>query len=323
MPKKLTKKLTKRSKIKTRKKRQKKSKRYYKKKGGASKKRKKKGKKKGKKNKSKSKSKITKSTFKSKITKKVHSKISELPFGEPIYQLFTDVDDTLHPSGWAKLGPLDIAGVDSGDRHKLYDCVKQLHKQINGKYGLPTVVVSANPIPEIPILNPKSKKLGNNLGIDIQYNCGNLGASCRSVMTNTMRKTFFAMDEETKQNLQYKDMADVKVNTISKNVKTMREKLGLKEKQYRPIWIGDNGQGDLLAAKTLLEKKIIYAALIHFVDDGKVSGKSSHWFRNEDPPLLFPFKDYGQAITHLKKYEGLNYLDNCEVSNKSISSSQN
>jgi len=87
----------------------------------------------------------------------------------------------------------------------------------------------------------------------------------------------------------------------------MREELG--EENYRAIWIGDNGQGDLLAANELLEQGLIYAALIHHVNPRKKSGKGTKWFKQG---MLYPFENYFRAINWLKKFTGLERLDICQ-----------
>ena len=231
-----------------------------------------------------------------------------------MYQLFTDVDDTLHPSGWAAVGKLNIAGVDRvGDRHKFYTCVAELHQEIQRKYHLPTVIVSANPLPDFT--GKKSVKMAKALGIKkVEYNCGKLRASCRSIFSNILPTTKRNKKKKI-ENLHFKPMANVKVLQIITYVLSMKKQLG-KQFDYRPIWIGDNGQGDLLAAKTLLEKKIIYAALIHHVDPNKVSGKSSLWYRST-PQRLFPFKNYGEAIEFLKTLRGLENIKSCRVVSES------
>ena len=237
----------------------------------------------------------------------------------PIYQLFTDVDDTLHPAGILALGHLEMAGVDrSGSRHEFYDCVAQLHQQIQAQNGgLPTIIISADPREKSP---EKIQHLKDALGIEeIEAWKGNLISSGFSIIQNLGCKVgeICGIKETDPDNSQFKSMANVKVNQITAYVTQKKSELLRQGRRYRPIWIGDNGQGDLLAAKTLLQNKIIYAALIHNVDPNKSSGKSSSWYRNNNPPRLFPFKNYGQAIDFLKNYEGLQNLTSCSVANES------
>jgi hypothetical protein len=243
----------------------------------------------------------------------------------PLYQLFTDADDTLHPSGFASLGYLNIAGVDNvGNRHKFYDCVSQLHQQIQARNGgLPTIIISANPL---PATSSKKKKIKKALGIEqLEIFSGSALSSGSSILQNVRIKVgeFVAplkngqVTTDT-ENLHFQAMADVKVDQITKYVSEMRKEQGKKGRRYRPIWIGDNGQGDLLAAKILLQNKVIFAALIHWVDPRKASGKSSIWYRYENPPRLFPFKNYGEAIEHLKHYAGLQDLTSCHIEQESL-----
>ncbi len=242
----------------------------------------------------------------------------------PLYQLFTDADDTLHPSGFASLGPLNLAGVDSvGDRHKFYDCVSQLHQQIQARNGgLPTIIVSANPL---PATSSKKNKIKKALGIEqLEIFSGSALSSGSSILQNVRIKAAEVVaplpDGQVvtdTENLHFQSMADVKVDQITKYVSDMRKEQKKLGRRYRPIWIGDNGQGDLLAAKILLQNKVIFAALIHWVDPRKASGKSSQWYRSENPPRLFPFKNYGEAIEHLKHYAGLQDLTSCHIEQES------
>ena len=255
---------------------------------------------------------------------KVRAQIKAAARSPPVYQLFTDADDTLHPSGFASLGSLNLAGVDSvGDRHKFYDCVSQLHQQIQARNGgLPTIIISANPL---PATSSKKEKIKKALGIEqLEIFSGSALSSGSSILQNIKIKAaeFVAplpngqVTTDT-ENLHFQAMADVKVDQITKYVSAMRKEQRTKGRRYRPIWIGDNGQGDLLAAKILLQNKVIFAALIHWVDPRKASGKSSQWYRSEDPPRLFPFKNYGEAIEHLKHYTGLQDLTSCRIEQES------
>ena len=232
-----------------------------------------------------------------------------------MYQLFTDVDDTLHPSGKNSLvdvkgylGSKGIAGVDPNPRKNLYECVDKLHNQINAKYDLPTVVITANPFEGSRY---GADKISKHLGVPIDYIPGDVGSSFISTARNLI-PDFVSDEEENRQNLHYISMAKTKVSNITNYVVKQKATYG---DGYRAIWIGDNGQGDLLAAKELLREDIIYASFIHTVNPGRTSGKSSSWFRG-NPRKLFPFYNYGEVIEVLKTndiFDGLTDLVECEI----------
>ena len=226
--------------------------------------------------------------------------------GNKIYQIFTDVDDTLHPSGPGIIGM--VAGIDrEGERGVLYECVDKLHQQIYKRFRLPTIIVSANPIPDFS--GKKALFFSKELKVPVEIISGDFGASILSTASNAMPETP-SSKEETRHSLHYYPMAEVKERDITAYITIQREKYG---SGYRAIWIGDNGQGDLLAAKELLRKGIIDVSLIHYVDPKKVSGKGSLWHRNE--AQLFPFNNYSEAIEILRNFdrENLNFLEDCNL----------
>ena len=219
-----------------------------------------------------------------------------------VYQLITDVDDTLHPSGVGLKASL--AGVDPGNKYVYYPCVGALHHAFYNKFHLPTVVVSANPI---PVRNSDIENIKKKLGIDeIEYNRGGLISSGWSTAMNMFPGTY----RDDYFNYHFSAMANVKIAQIKTHVDRMRNRYVNTNIEYRAIWIGDNGQGDLLAAKELLQQKLIYAALIHTVDANKQTGRSSLWARQENP-RLFPFDNYKTAITKLQSLGSLEFLKQC------------
>ncbi len=148
-----------------------------------------------------------------------------------------------------------MAGVDRSNSSAYYPCVHELHGQIYTKYGMPTVVVSANPLKTD--YNKKAREIERHLGLNkggVIYFPGEFGASSKLLKGN------------------YTAMASVKAKRIREEVAKIRGELG---ERYRAIWIGDNGQGDLIAAEELLHDNIIHVALIHYVDPNKPSGKES------------------------------------------------
>lgn len=226
------------------------------------------------------------------------------------YQLFTDVDDTLHPAGYKALGWFEVAGVDrEGDMREYYPCAKELHAWFNEQFGLPTVIVSANPITGIERGKMKYAAALEMQPDAIEYMGGEKIASTMSVLENllpTVSSTILRPGTDTRDNIHYNRMALVKIKHITGKVMEMRDELG--KENYRAIWIGDNGQGDLLVANALLEKGLIYAALIHHVDPQKKSGKGTKWFKKG---MLFPFENYFDAINWLRRFTGLENLDIC------------
>ena len=221
-----------------------------------------------------------------------------------IYQLISDVDDTLHPAGWI-LGH-GIAGVDSeGSRDIYYPCVKELHRQIYERFKLPTVLVSANPFPKS---ESSKKKIADELGIEfIEYNGGEMISSIWSTVLNILP---IINTETAYYNIHYTSMANVKIQKITNHINDMKERYEDTNIEYRAIWIGDNGQGDLLAAKKLLNNGEIFAALIHNVDPIKHSGISSSWASGEEQHL-FSFDNYRTVISQLKSL-GLTFLKDCD-----------
>jgi len=230
-----------------------------------------------------------------------------------VYQLITDVDDTLHPSGVGVRAKL--AGVDPGNKDVYYPCVGALHRAIYNKFGLPTVVVSANPFWKS---NSDIENIKKKLGIDeIEYNRGGLFSSGWSTAMNMFPGTY----RDDYFNYHFSAMANVKIAQIKTHVERMRKDYVGKDIEYRAIWIGDNGQGDLLAAKELLQQKLIYAALIHTVDINKQTGRSSNWARQENP-RLFPFDNYETAITKLQSLGSLEFLEHCNEKVKLLTDEQ-
>ena len=229
-----------------------------------------------------------------------------------VYQLITDVDDTLHPSGDP---PSRLAGVDPGNKDVYYPCVGALHRAIYNKFGLPTVVVSANPFWKS---NSDIENIKKKLGIkEIEYNRGELFSSGWSTALNMFPGTY----RDDYYNYHFSAMANVKIAQIKTHVERMRIDYVDTDIEYRAIWIGDNGQGDLLAAKELLQKKLIYAALIHTVDINKQTGRSSQWARQENP-RLFPFDNYKTAINKLQGLGSLEFLKHCDEIVKPLTDEQ-
>jgi len=233
-----------------------------------------------------------------------------------VYQLLTDVDDTLHPSGFLGYG---LAGVDSeGRRDEYYPCVRKLHTAFYNNFELPTIIVSAN-----PLWKSKSsiENIARELGAQIEYKGGDLASSLWSTILNLLPGIPDNRDDY--YNLHYMSMANVKIAQISEHIKKMRDIYAGTTIEYRAIWIGDNGQGDLLAAKKLLQKELIFAALIHIVDPNKQTGRSSAWARpfGDDPKRLFPFDNYKTVITQLRSL-GLNFLENCDEKTKDLTRDQ-
>ena len=229
------------------------------------------------------------------ILNRTHTKSKQLTDDIKI-QIFTDVDDTLHPAGPGVKG--FFSGYDrDGDRDTYYQCVDELHKQIYEKFQLPTVIVSANPHSN----KAKKKHIAKKLNIgEVDILPGEYIASGLSSINATLLGT-----GENNVPFVYTPMSNVK----TKNIKAYVTKNKTKYPNYKAIWIGDNGQGDLLAAKELLEEKIIDIALIHYVNPHHISGLEIE-NRNEK---LFSFHNYQQVIDILKNnVVELKFLENCK-----------
>lgn len=214
------------------------------------------------------------------------------------WQLFTDVDDTLHPAGPGFIGWM--AGSNyTGSRHEYYDCVGDLHKQFYKRYGLPTVIVSANPL---PVTRSKTTNVKKNLGnIDVKIFKGEPLASATSVVRSS-----------------YQEMANIKIKQIREEVTNQRLING--HSRYKAIWIGDNGQGDLLVAQQLLKDNIIQYALIHTVDKEKPDG--SRMDKKQKRIIKFRKNTYDWLINHLKthkKFDGkFEWLKECSSEKTSL-----
>lgn len=227
---------------------------------------------------------------------------SKTPKKKIKYQLITDVDDTLIPSGWAA----GIAGVDSrGKRGEYYPCVKKIHRSVHNLYRLPSVIVSANPkAPSSRKIKSKTLALhGFKPHEPVTYYNGSLISSTYSVASNLYAKSKSFLykkarlgdyDVSSLDSDGFSSMARQKINTIEAHVRVMRNDLEKKNIEVRHIWIGDNGQGDLIAARELLNRGLIFAAFIHYVDETKPSGEE-YGIKN-----LFSFPTYKKAIIDLK-----------------------
>ena len=239
------------------------------------------------------------------------------------YQLITDVDDTLHPAGssWhTVLGHIPIAGVDVyGDRGTYYPCVDSFHQEMFKTFQLPTVIVSANPKKITgEKLAKKTRKLhGEGANTNVIAHHGELWASTKSTLSNAVGRFYAGHVANIAQKKyddnwdldNYESMAAVKIKTITNHVRQMKQEAADASPpwEYRAIWIGDNGQGDLLAAEALLREKIIYAALIHYVEPRKPSGEDSEFRYNDSGnEVLFSFRNYSDAIQYLKRLDPTN-----------------
>lgn len=296
-----------------------------------------------------SKKSIRKSTKKSKIKKKISKKskpkkkLAKLQKGGAvnsnipitIYQLFTDIDDTIHPAG--NVFRRSVAGSDFGDKNKFYNCVKELHNQIerintNAKdfYDIPqhintsTVLVSAK-----PWCTEKNKKHTKDALNIKNIDClpGAYGASLNSTFWGT---TAYNMNITRIKNLNphsmdYEAMGQRKFNSIRDYVEVKKQLLRKNARSpfyndefYKRIFIGDNGQGDLLAARALLREDIIDIAFIRNIDTAKYSGKTSFYNNRR----LFSFQYYREVLDILKHLYGFTDLDlDCDETEECVGKS--
>tara|TARA_A100001015_G_C15025600_1_gene730333 strand:- start:2219 stop:2986 length:768 start_codon:yes stop_codon:yes gene_type:complete len=180
--------------------------------------------------------------------------------------------------------------------------MKIIQKLIPNRINLSTVITSARPL----ISKTKIKHFEEELGINnIVPSPGKFIDSSLSTVYGNISKglNITRIKNVSPHSLDYERMGFVKYLSIREYVlKKMTElvKAGFNDKQYKPIFIGDNGQGDLLAARALLDDNIINYAFIHNVDSSKYSGVTSeHFYDNR----LFPFRQYSEVIDILNNLD--------------------
>lgn len=178
------------------------------------------------------------------------------------FQLITDIDDTIHPSGNGLLR--GIAGIDNRlPNNVLYPCVKELHKAMYDKYRTNTVIVSANPF------RPDPKKYKDLLRVPVVVYGGGLSS------LNSLKGIGGIIHGPRI----YDTMADEKIKSIRKHKRThLTSKL---------IWIGDNGHGDVRVAQELLRTGDIELAFIHIVNPRRLRRPMNN---------LIYFQHYGQVL---------------------------
>ena len=144
----------------------------------------------------------------------------------PIYQLFSDVDDTLHPAGdssWRGFfgGRALFAGSDWRTHYEYYNCVKSLHSQMYNISSLPTVIVSANFRKK---KEEQLKKISAHLGnIPIDYIRGERLASCSSSIRQLTNR-FLRLGDPKR--CAFNPMAQVKIKQITEYVEEKKKKYG-------------------------------------------------------------------------------------------------
>lgn len=242
------------------------------------------------------------------------------------YQIFSDIDDTLHPSNYGIFSK--IAGTDIYMSGKYYPGVKELHRAFYKKYKLPSVIVTANPLKKSNIITRhfitnKIKTLtnllhGTNVTQNVVYYAGDYFKSSFDTaisVTNNLYNIFFK--ETTINDNLFKNMADCKFNQIREHILKEIEIGKQYGYTYKAIWIGDNGKGDLYTAIKLIKNNLIDVAFIHYVDPFKKSGEeydeikldSTGQFRSN----IIPFITYSDIFNFLIKDINLIWLENIDL----------
>lgn len=199
-----------------------------------------------------------------------------------LYHVLTDIDDTLYANrGWKSC----IAGSDtSWPQHIAYPGVKEMHRQLHSlrKSTHYSTVLSATP----GALKPKklnSQELKDILGgTDFSFIQGMEGK--REIIRNgpsTLLTVVYRGDNP--DGAFYRAIADTKYARFQQYARIFPER------HY--IWIGDNGQGDEVAGRRMLDQRdVMVIVCIHIVRPAAESAR--------DPRIIY-FNSYGELATKL------------------------
>lgn len=200
-----------------------------------------------------------------------------------LYHVLTDIDDTLYANrGWKSC----IAGSDmSWPQHIAYPGVTELHRQLHSlrKSTHYSTVLSATP----GVFKPKklnSQELKDILGgTDFSFIQGVEGK--RDILRNgpsTLLTGFFYRGDNP-DGAFYRAIAETKYARFQQYARIFPER------QY--IWIGDNGQGDEVAGRRMLDQRdVMVTVCIHIVRPAAESAR--------DPRIIY-FNSYGELATKL------------------------
>jgi hypothetical protein len=197
-----------------------------------------------------------------------------------LYHVLTDIDDTLYANrGWKSC----IAGSDmSWPQHIAYPGVTELHRQLHSlrKSTHYSTVLSATP----GAFKPKklnSQELKDILG-DFSFIQGVEGK--REIIRNgpsTLLTGIYRGDNP--DGAFYRTIAETKYARFQQYARIFPER------QY--IWIGDNGQGDEVAGRRMLDQRdVMVTVCIHIVRPVEEGAR--------DPRIIY-FNSYGELATKL------------------------
>ena len=207
------------------------------------------------------------------------------PFFRPI-QIFTDIDDTIWAAGHSNMRA-HIAGVDERlPKKTIYPCVRSFYKYVHDYHGkLYIVAVSARPFN----VSNKQKSLSKKLGVPFVMYGGDV-TSAGAVWGG------------------YRGIGEKKISNIEGHLRKQLFSPVYGWKPFSNIWIGDNGQGDEIVAKRLLEGNKIMAAFIHIVNFKK---------EFEVMPNLHYFCTYQDVAGILGRYYDLHFNLECPLEDTS------
>ena len=199
-----------------------------------------------------------------------------------LYHVLTDIDDTLYANrGWKSC----IAGSDmSWPQHIAYPGVTELHRQLHllRKSTHYSTVLSATP----GVFKPKklnSQELKDILGgTDFSFIQGVEGK--REILRNTPSTLLTGIYRgDNPDGAFYRTIADTKYARFQQYARIFPER------QY--IWIGDNGQGDEVAGRRMLDQRdVMVTVCIHIVRPAEEGAR--------DPRIIY-FNSYGELATKL------------------------
>ena len=199
-----------------------------------------------------------------------------------LYHVLTDIDDTLYANRWYRTY---IAGSDtSWPEHIAYPGVKEMHRQLHSlrKSTHYSTVLSATPGAA------KSKKMNSQElkdmlgGTDFSFIQGIEGK--REILRNAPSTLLTGIYRgNNPDGAFYRTIAETKYARFQQYARIFPER------QY--IWIGDNGQGDEVAGRRMLDQPdVTVTVCIHVVRPAAESAR--------DPRIIY-FNSYGELATKL------------------------
>lgn len=231
-----------------------------------------------------------------------------------IYHILTDIDDTLYPNPEHGTG---IAGMDnSWETKKSYPGIKTFYEKFYNKIRKKdykyTTLLSATPGFK-KMSKFKKPLIFNNILRKWSFIHGMEDIS--RLPEGSIIKQATSIRDEYHMG-KYKRYNEEKLTQLSKymgDLKAMRAKQYKRLfPEYLLIFIGDNGQGDVYAAKKLLNDNVIIASYMHniFVNDRYKMGR----LRNYKSKIVY-FKNYLELANILKNQGLFSHRDYTDVLN--------